>query len=62
MDLHLGNVSLQLLNNFTTVVQHQPEKHFDQFECVAINGHTFTLIKIIFRLMVNYSSKIIKHI
>ena len=32
MDLNLGHVSLDLLNNFTTVVHHQPEQHFDQYK------------------------------
>ena len=38
MDPHLGHVSLELLSNFTTVVHHQPEQHFDQCECVPIKG------------------------
>ena len=39
MDLHLGHVSLEMLNNFTAVLHDQPEQHFDKCECVSINGH-----------------------
>ena len=38
MDLHLGHVNLELLNNFTTVVHHQPDQHFDQCKSVPIKG------------------------
>ena len=38
MDLHLGHVSLVLLNNFTSVVHHQPEQQFHECESVPIKG------------------------